>query len=537
VDNPNAPQITSFTPPAGIVGTPVTIVGTNFTGVTSVTFGSIAAAIVSSSATNIQTAVPAGTTNAPITVATPNGTNSSAQSFIILDGSGTATVQNATAPYTGRNIFPRSTPGQTLQVVYTPPAAGTIEGLRIEMPLAFGSPLLGNVSVSGGGGTPLREVSGQTVTVTGLAATSAGNVTVSISGLTMPDTSAPPTTTGANVVNVQSRGSGGTFAAIAVSPSALVTIPLANVRNFNANYSPVLSNSIVAVQGTANVPKLGNRGVNAAIQDSTWGVVLDCATTVLNSNLVRGNIYAAIGQVTQFQGVVQISLTNAADLLNVGAGVDPVAETATVAQFTNTNTAPGYQPRVVRIDNLNKLSGTWATTNSVILTNASGEQVTVFIPFNSTATTEPTYPVNVTGIGGQSVTTAPLNTGWRIQPRNPADLTSATLPSISVNPSSLTNLSATQGNVGVSTNFTASGSNLTGNLTVTAPANFEVSTTSATVGFASTGTITASGTLAATDVWVRIASTAPPGPIGPANVTVSGGGATAIGCCTTTGAG
>lgn len=529
VDDPNAPQVTAFSPLAGVVGTLVTIAGTNFTGATSVSFGSVSAAISRVTATTIEVAVPVGATNAPINVVTPNGTASSAQSFVILDGSGTATVQNGTAPYTGRNIFPRNTAGQTLQVVYTPPTAGSIEGLRVEVPAAFGAPAVPNVNVTGGGGTPSVFVSGQAITISGLAATSAGNVTVSIAGLAMPDTSTPVTTTGANVVNVQSRGSGGTFSAITSSPSALVTIPLANVRNFNSDYSPVLSNSTVAVQGTASVPKLANRGVNAAIQDSTWGVVLDAATAVLSSNLVRGNNYAAIGQITQFQGVVQVSLTNAADLLDLGAGVDPLAQTATVAQFTNTNTAPGYQSRVVRIENLSKQSGTWATTNAVVLTNSIGEQVTVFIPFNSTATTEPVYPVTITGIGGQSDTAAPFDSGWRIQPRVPADLQSASSGVLSFNPATIASLSSTSGSPGLPVLFEVLGQGLSvGSVVITAPAPFEVSTTSASANdFGSTATLTVSSAGAFTgNAWVRIGASVSAGAVS-GSLSVSGAGAAA----------
>jgi hypothetical protein len=102
-----------------------------------------------------------------------------------------------------------------------------------------------------------------------------------------------------------------------------------------------------------------------------------------------------------------------------------------------------------------------------------------------------------------------------------ADLT----PTIIATPASITTLTATGGSAGTGLPFKVSGSNLTGNLSVTAPENFEVSTTSATEGFGMTATINASGTLSATDAWVRIASTASAGPIGPANVAVSGGGA------------
>lgn len=71
-----APAITSFAPPQGGLGQPVTISGENFSGATLVTFGtnSIAAAFTVQSATQITASVPAGAVNGPIRVTTPGGT-------------------------------------------------------------------------------------------------------------------------------------------------------------------------------------------------------------------------------------------------------------------------------------------------------------------------------------------------------------------------------------------------------------------------------------------------------------------------------
>jgi hypothetical protein len=75
------------------------------------------------------------------------------------------------------------------------------------------------------------------------------------------------------------------------------------------------------------------------------------------------------------------------------------------------------------------------------------------------------------------------------------------------------------------TSFTVSGSYLTGNLTVTPPAGFEVST-SAGSSYGSTVTLTpASGSVASTTVYVRLAAATVPGSYS-GDVTVSGGGAT-----------
>jgi hypothetical protein len=101
-----------------------------------------------------------------------------------------------------------------------------------------------------------------------------------------------------------------------------------------------------------------------------------------------------------------------------------------------------------------------------------------------------------------------------------------TTPSIVVSPTSLSGFSTSSGTVSASQSYTLSGSNLSpasGNLTVTAPSDYEVSTNnltfSSSVNVAYTG-----GTLAATSIFVRIASSAGAGsPSG--NVTNAGGGA------------
>jgi hypothetical protein len=73
------PTVTSFTPTSGVVGTAVTITGTNFSSPT-VTFNGVSAVVGSSTTTSITTSVPTGATTGLISV-TSNGTTvySSAQ--------------------------------------------------------------------------------------------------------------------------------------------------------------------------------------------------------------------------------------------------------------------------------------------------------------------------------------------------------------------------------------------------------------------------------------------------------------------------
>lgn len=84
-------------------------------------------------------------------------------------------------------------------------------------------------------------------------------------------------------------------------------------------------------------------------------------------------------------------------------------------------------------------------------------------------------------------------------------LCTTTIPTVSVIPASLSGLDYVQGSGPSSAQtFTVSGSDLTANVTVTAPTNFEVSKDGSS--YAASQTITASGTLSATTIYVRLKS-------------------------------
>nr|WP_249355532.1 IPT/TIG domain-containing protein [Chloracidobacterium sp. D] len=78
------PTISSFSPTSGPVGTSVTITGTNFLNVSSVTFGDLPAPFTVTSPTQLTATVPVGAVTAPIRVITPAGSATSATSFTVI---------------------------------------------------------------------------------------------------------------------------------------------------------------------------------------------------------------------------------------------------------------------------------------------------------------------------------------------------------------------------------------------------------------------------------------------------------------------
>ncbi|MDP9362259.1 MAG: Ig-like domain repeat protein, partial [Acidobacteriota bacterium] len=73
----NPPSIASFTPGSGSIGTSVSITGSGFTGVTSVTFNGSVATYTVNSDTSLTVIVPSGATTGPISVITSAGTGTS----------------------------------------------------------------------------------------------------------------------------------------------------------------------------------------------------------------------------------------------------------------------------------------------------------------------------------------------------------------------------------------------------------------------------------------------------------------------------
>jgi uncharacterized repeat protein (TIGR03803 family) len=69
---------------SGRVGASVTILGTNLTGATAVSFNGTAASIIANSGSGIKTTVPAGATTGTVTVTTPSGTLTSNKPFRVI---------------------------------------------------------------------------------------------------------------------------------------------------------------------------------------------------------------------------------------------------------------------------------------------------------------------------------------------------------------------------------------------------------------------------------------------------------------------
>ena len=209
--------------------------------------------------------------------------------------------------------------------------------------------------------------------------------------------------------------------------------------------------------------------------------------------------------------------------LNFFSEVDPAVATY-LKNVVDTGTAPNQPTVITSFSPTFGPSGTTVTisgynfgsspvvefdgTAATVLTVVNANTLTATVPAGAT-----TGNITVTGTGGMDTSSGEFTvTGG-----------SAT-PAFSLSTASLNGLTANEGAVGTSRVYTVTGTNLTSNLTVTAPTNFEVSLNNSFFS-ASVSLIPAAGALSGVPIYVRIQSGVPVGAVS-GNVTHVGGGAT-----------
>jgi IPT/TIG domain/Peptidase M66 len=102
--NAAPPTITSFSPTSGIVGTSVTIAGTNFSLATGVKFNGTTATFSVTDASHIAATVPSGATTGTVSVTTPGGTATSTNNFTVNAAAPTITSFSPTSGSVGTPV-------------------------------------------------------------------------------------------------------------------------------------------------------------------------------------------------------------------------------------------------------------------------------------------------------------------------------------------------------------------------------------------------------------------------------------------------
>jgi hypothetical protein len=234
------------------------------------------------------------------------------------------------------------------------------------------------------------------------------------------------------------------------------------------------------------------------IQDATAAVLIDDVGGIISTtyNLYDG-ITGIYGTLTTYNGLLQfVPVFNTAPASSTGNVVVP--EERTLSSLTSAD-----QAKLIKVINaeIDYSSGNFlATAQNINVTQGTTTLILRTFPGTDYSLTPiPTVPQNITCLVGQ------FNTSMQISPRFLADFENVSSPSITVNPDVLTDFNYVLGSgPSAEQSFSISGINLTDNITITAPVNFEISETSGS-GFTNSIILThTSGIVSATSIYVRL---------------------------------
>lgn len=341
-----------------------------------------------------------------------------------VDGTGLAAITNATPAsiYAGKNTFSRNQPAQTVALTLTGNVSGTpLTSVKVVVPAAFGAPVAGSATLSGAAaGAGIVDVTGQEITVTGVAVTPTETLTISIAGLTSPNPVAV-TDDGSYPFLVSTAGDAGVLTAIPAQPTAVVTIPVANLRDVDADGVSPDNGKTVAVEVVCTEANFNAAGSTSAYgQDGNFGINIFYAAGDLG--LTRGVRYAITGAIAQFNGLTEIIPASISAVTSIGPETEPSPLVISVPDLLAN--AEAYEGRLVKVTGLSYSSGTWALASSVTATDALLNALDIRIQAGSDATTAPGWPANITGVFGQFDNSAPRTGGYQLMPRDAADIES-----------------------------------------------------------------------------------------------------------------
>ncbi len=446
------PNITSFTPSSGVVGTTVNITGTNFTGATSVTFNGVSATFSVRSSTSIRATVPSGAGSGSIHVTTAAGTSESATDFTVT-GSTTGLAVSRFSPSSGNVgatvvITGTGFSGVTDVLFNGVSASFTVSSstsISAVVPTAASS---GQISVSTSSDfatssssfsvlpqftsfTPSSGVAGNSVVISGSGLS--GTNSVKFNGV-----SAGFTINSANQVTATVPASASTGKISLTTPSGTVT----SSTNFTITGSPVITSFSPSSSTTgATITILGANFTGASVQFN--GVA--ASATVVSSSQITAVVpsTATTGYITV---TTSLGSANSSTTFTVLPSITSFSPTSGTTGSTVVISGSGFSG--VTSVRFNDVSASF-TVNSV-------NQITATVP--STATTGPVRVVTTAG-------SAPSNTNFTVtSPATPPTVSSFSPTSgtvgttITINGTNFSDASGVQFNGVNATSFTVASS-------------------------------------------------------------------------------
>ncbi len=204
---------------------------------------------------------------------------------------------------------------------------------------------------------------------------------------------------------------------INITPIADVTV------DANSDFIPDNIDQTFRIQGVITTPNY-NAGINRQnffVQDATGAVNIytsgePCCEIPLGMEVI------VEGVLTQYNGLNEI-IFNYFETMGV-ANVPEPHVFSNVGEWLNN--AEAYEGQLIKLTNLNKVSGDWPTEGNnanLVFTDGTSEFILrIDADTDIDGSPEPSYPVSVIGIACQFTTNAPPNDGYQILPRFMSDI-------------------------------------------------------------------------------------------------------------------
>ena len=442
------PTITTFTPNGGLAGTVVTVLGSNFTGATQVTFnGTTATAFTVNSATQITVTVPAGATTGPIGVVAPSGTATSATPFtvgpppvissfspasgyvgtsVVLTGTG---FTGATQVTFNGTVATAVTVNSDTQITVTVPAGSSTGPVGVTTPVSTGfsatnftvipAPVISSF-------TPTRGTAGATVVISGFYFTGATAVTFN-------GTAAP-----GFVVNSDNQITVNAPAGVTTGPIRVVTAAGTGVSASNFEVPPandLCANAIPLTCGQAVTGStlyssdagdptgtctetIDGGGVFYSIVGTGYNITVSTCSSTTNFDTELFLFTGTCGNYTCVAGNDDVACSS-----NAGSSAITFASTAGVKYLLfvsgygndqgrfllNTTCAQPPKPTITALSPASGPSGTTVTINGTNLSGATSLTINgVGVTFTQVSSTTVTFTVPAGATTGPVVVTSSL---------------------------------------------------------------------------------------------------------------------------------
>ncbi len=205
--------------------------------------------------------------------------------------------------------------------------------------------------------------------------------------------------------------------------------PISTLHQVNASGVLTYNGIYSKVRGIATVPNglFSSSNLEVNIQDNTGGIVV-YKVTAGSTPFVVGKNYTVSGSLTQYNGLAELVPNNVStDIIDNGPDTEVQPTVKTFAELIAN--PEQYEGMLIKVKNVNKISGTWAASQNLTVTDGTSSDITIRVSSgtNLASNPEPAWPKDVVGIFTQFDSSSPYTGDYQLKPRSISDIQNVTI--------------------------------------------------------------------------------------------------------------